>query len=276
MHPPSLPSGSPLYALTFSSAQSKEYICSEDDDGHTSPSVSASQYVTHELFYIHMRIQIVGNMDITTIKGIGRQYGKKLTDANITDIDDLRTMSVDRVAEATGISSQRLQEWQQRAYDLQVLTDIQGIGPTYSQRLHAQGITTPRELATADVCIADNMDVPKKRFKKWVQRARDMVEVGPEQPPIKKAVIAEAIGPDNASIHIHGDSATVTIKGTTHEQVPVFRGNGMDAIAQEHAIAVNVDSADHTHLWFNGQWHSNIPVKKEGLVDKIKRVLGIG
>lgn len=219
-----------------------------------------------------MRIQFVGTMDVTIIKGIGRRYGKKLNDAGINDVADLRGMHLDRVAEKTGISPERLQEWQERARGMQVLTDIQGIGPAYGQRLQKQGVTTPEELAAADICVADDVDVSEKRFRKWVERARAMVEEGPKA---KKAVVAEPIGPDNASIHITGDVATVTIKDTTHERVPVFHGDGMEGIAQDQKIAVNVDSADNTRLWFNGAWHTDVPVEKEGWLDKIKRMLGI-
>jgi predicted flap endonuclease-1-like 5' DNA nuclease len=212
-------------------------------------------------------------MDVTSIKGIGRQYGKKLNKAGITDIETLREVDVERIADRTGISAQRLEEWRQRARDIQMLTDIQGIGPAYSQRLHEQGVTTPEDLAVADPCMADDVDVSRKRFKKWVKAAREMV--GTEQPAAKKARVAEPIGPDNASIHVRGDEASVTIKGTTHERVPVFRGDGMEAIAQDQKMAVHMDSTGTAHLWFNETWHSNVPVKKEGLMDKIKRMLGI-
>lgn len=220
-------------------------------------------------------------MDVTSIKGIGRQYGKKLNDAGVTDIADLRNINIDQTADKTGISPERLKEWRQRARNKQLLTDIQGIGPAYSERLHEHGITTPEELAAGDLSTADDVDVSEKRFKKWRDRARAMTsapaEKKPEEKPrAKKARVAEPIGPDNASIHIKGDDATVTIRGTTHERVPVFRGDGMEGIAQDHKIAVNVDSAGHTRLWFNGQWHSDVPGEKEGLLDKIKRVLGLG
>ncbi|MBS3772857.1 MAG: DUF4332 domain-containing protein [Candidatus Thermoplasmatota archaeon] len=213
-------------------------------------------------------------MDVTSIKGIGRQYGKKLSKAGVKDVASLRNIDIEQTAKKTGIPAERLEEWQQRAREMQLLTDISGIGPTYSRRLHGQGITTPEELAAADICAtAKDIDVSEKRLEKWVERARSMVEA--ERPRAKKAVVAETIGPDNASIHIKGDTATVTIKGTIHERVPVFRGDGMEGIAQEQKIAVNVDSAGDTRLWFNGQWHINVPAEKEGFLDKVKRMLGI-
>ncbi len=220
-------------------------------------------------------------MDVTTIKGIGRQYEKKLNDAGINEVADLRSMNVNRVAKHTGISPDRLNEWQQRACDMRLLTDIQGIGPAYSQRLRQQGITTPEELAAADRCTADDVDVSEKRFNRWRDRARAMTgrmeeeKETAEPQRAKKARVAEPIGPDNASIHISGDVATVIIRDTTHEQVPVLRGDGMEDIAQDHDIAVNVDSAGATRLWFNGQWHTDVPIEKEGLLDRIKRMLGI-
>ncbi|MFO8132654.1 MAG: DUF4332 domain-containing protein [Thermoplasmatota archaeon] len=215
-------------------------------------------------------------MDVTSIKGIGRQYGKKLREAGINDVADLRTMQLDRIAKETGISTERLTEWQERARDMKLLTDIQGIGPAYSTRLHEQGITTPEELADADACVADDIDISQKRFRRWVKQARKMTAGKAEKPSVKKAVVAEPIGPDNASIHLQGDKATVTIKDTAHERVPVFRGDGMEGIAQDQKIAVHVDSAGAAHLWFNDTWHTHVPVEKEGLLDKLKRMLGIG
>ena len=213
-------------------------------------------------------------MDVTTIKGIGRQYGKKLNKAGVTDVADLRNMDIEGMSKKTGISAERLEEWRQQAREMQLLTDVQGIGPAYSQRLYKQGIRTPEELAAADICAtAKDIDVSEKRLTKWVERAQKMVKTA--QPKTKKAVVAEPIGPDNASIHIKGDEATVTIKGTAHEHVPVFHGDGMEAIAQDQKIAVHVDSTGTTHLWFNDAWHTSIPTKKEGFLDKIKRMLGI-
>jgi predicted flap endonuclease-1-like 5' DNA nuclease len=213
-------------------------------------------------------------MDVTTIKGIGRQYGKKLNKAGATDVADLRNMDIEGMSQKTGISAERLEDWQQRARDMKLLTDVPGIGPTYSQRLHKQGITTPEELAAADICAtAKDIDVSKKRLTKWVEIAQKMVET--TQPKAKKAVVAEPIGSDNASILIKGDEAIVTIKGTVHDCVPVFHGDGMETIAQDQKIAVHVDSTGTTHLWFNEVWYTNVPVKKEGFLDKIKRMLGI-
>ena len=213
-------------------------------------------------------------MDVTTIKGIGQQYKKKLNKARVMDVADLRSMDIKDMSKKTGISAERLKEWQQYACDMKLLTDVQGIGPTYSKRLHKQGITTPEELAAADICAtAKNIQVSEKRLTKWVEIAQKMVETA--QPKAKKAVVAEPIGPDNASIHIKGDEALVTIKGTIHESVPVFHGDGMEAIAQDQKIAVHIDSTDTTHLWFNDTWHTNVPMKKEGFLDKIKRMLGI-
>ncbi|MFB6119164.1 alpha/beta fold hydrolase [Halosegnis sp.] len=56
------------------------------------------------------------------------------------------------------------------------LTDINGIGPAYAERLREAGVTSVDALADAEVvALADAADVPVGRLEGWITQARDMV-----------------------------------------------------------------------------------------------------
>ena len=53
-----------------------------------------------------------------------------------------------------------------------VLSDINGIGPTYADRLAAQGITTFAGLAASDAAaLAESISVPESRVALWIEQA---------------------------------------------------------------------------------------------------------
>jgi len=52
------------------------------------------------------------------------------------------------------------------------LTEINGIGPTYADRLIAHGVTTFAELAGSDVSsLSEAISVPESRVTTWIQEA---------------------------------------------------------------------------------------------------------
>jgi len=212
----------------------------------------------------------MGIMKVTELKGIGPAYEKKLRKAGIKNLYDMREMNIKKVSKISGINENLLGKWKEEAMNVKLLTDIKGIGNEFRKKLERRGIRTVGDLANADKSIAERMGISEKRFAAWVREARKII---PKTKKAKRAVVAEEIGPDNASIKLRGKVAEVKIKEKVHENVPVFRGDIYD-MAEGKNIAVNVDSSGKIKLWFNGRWHDNVPAVEETFWGKIKRMFG--
>jgi predicted flap endonuclease-1-like 5' DNA nuclease len=213
----------------------------------------------------------MGIMNLTDIKGIGETSAKKLKKAGVTSIQDLREINIKKLERISGFGATRLQKWQKEARSLKLLSDIKGIGPTYQLKLEKLGITTIENLAQANHRDATDIGVSQKRFTDWLQQAKVMV--GPSKPVAKKAVVAENIDEHNTAITVKGKIAQVKIKEKVHNNVPVFRGAGMEELAINERIAVHLDSTGVLRLWFNQTWHDNIPFSEENLWQRIKRMI---
>jgi predicted flap endonuclease-1-like 5' DNA nuclease len=99
----------------------------------------------------------VDRMPIEDVEGIGPASGERLAAAGIKTTDDLlaagaRPYDRERIAEATGISSERIREW----VDKIDLMRVPGVGPQYSDLLVAAGVGSPAELARRN---AANLEV---------------------------------------------------------------------------------------------------------------------
>jgi predicted flap endonuclease-1-like 5' DNA nuclease len=99
----------------------------------------------------------VDRMPIEDVEGIGPASGERLAAAGIKTTDDLLTAGArpydrERIAEATGISSDRIREW----VDKIDLMRVPGVGPQYSDLLVAAGVGSPAELARRN---AANLEV---------------------------------------------------------------------------------------------------------------------
>ncbi|ADQ68533.1 poly(R)-hydroxyalkanoic acid synthase, class III, PhaC subunit [Halogeometricum borinquense DSM 11551] len=53
------------------------------------------------------------------------------------------------------------------------LEDITGIGPAYATRLRESGIETFEDLASAEVSIAEQIDVSESQFQQWIDEANE-------------------------------------------------------------------------------------------------------
>lgn len=87
-------------------------------------------------------------MNVVDMEGVGPAYAEKLVAAGCRTTDDLLAKGGTRagrqqLAEATGLSTERILEWVNRAD----LYRIKGVGSEYSDLLETAGVDTVAELA---------------------------------------------------------------------------------------------------------------------------------
>ncbi len=213
----------------------------------------------------------MGTMKITEIKGIGQSYEKKLRKAGIKTIYDLREMNIKKTSKLSGIGEQLLKKWKDESMKMLLLTDVKGIGNEFRKKLEKHGITTIEKLAGADKKTASKIGIPESRFTRWIKEAKKMTAKKEVKTAAKRAVVAEEIGPGNASITVKGKRAVVKIKEKVHENVPVFRGNIGDVV-KDKAIAVNIGNSGKIKLWFDGRWYEDVPAREETLWGRMKKI----
>ena len=211
-------------------------------------------------------------MNITEIKGIGKVYAKKLKKAGITQIEDLREMDVEDIAKKSKIGLLLLTKWKKEAAQINILRDIKGIGPSFQKKLEKKGIKSINDLASADAHIlAKKTGISVKKIEKWINDAKELTK----KRIVKRAVVAEKIGPENAHIHVKEGMALVKIKEKIHHNISIFNA-GEEKKAQNKDIAVIMGKQGDAKLWFKGKWYNNIPLTREkmGLLDKMKKIFG--
>jgi hypothetical protein len=135
-----------------------------------------------------------------------------------------------------------------------LLRDIKGIGIVYEKQLNEAGIVTLDDIVLTDVRdIAQKTGITTARLKDWKKEAKRKVRY-------KHAEIAEDMKAI-AHIEITDDTAQVTIKDVTHENVAVHRGMFEDLKQTITKEKIAVFFQDPPRLWFNGLWYDDIPVK---------------
>jgi len=129
--------------------------------------------------------------DLEEIGGLGPTDAERLREAGITTIRDLASADVETVAEAAEVDESEADAWLTQARDdfvglqetedlevaeedLQDVESIDGIGPTYAERLREAGIESVAALSGADVeTVADAAGVSESRAGDWLDQARE-------------------------------------------------------------------------------------------------------
>lgn len=151
-------------------------------------------------------------MDIHEVKGIGPATVKKLQNAGVNNLDDLRNMDVDQVAKRTGIQNRRLNEWRLEARMIKVLEDVKGIGPAAKRKLQKADIHSVEDLARASIHeLAHQTSIAKERAKKWQQDARRLLKQTEAELSRKQAALKQRGG--QAVKQSREQAATATKKG---------------------------------------------------------------
>jgi len=131
--------------------------------------------------------------DLEEIRGVGPTYAERLRDSGVATIHELAETDPGLVADVTDARQADAEAWVEaareeladtRGIDVQEDTEdaaaevtvetIDGIGPTYADRLREAGIDTPDELAAASIeDVADAADVSETRAEDWIAKARE-------------------------------------------------------------------------------------------------------
>ena len=92
------------------------------------------------------------------------------------EMDERLATIEDRLAELSP-GEEATEETDPEATDEGSLDEISGLGPTYRDRLEAEGIETLRDLAEKDPeDVADAAKTSQSRARQWVERAEDRLE----------------------------------------------------------------------------------------------------
>ena len=126
------------------------------------------------------------NDDLTQIQGIGPSYQQKLQAAGITRFAHLAATSnaeFDRILQPRSFQKLAYEGWRQQAQQLSLqpaaaddLTQIQGIGSVFAQKLRAAGMSSFAQLAAqspeqlATICQAP--DWRKPDYQSWIYQAQ--------------------------------------------------------------------------------------------------------
>lgn len=125
--------------------------------------------------------------------------------------------------------------------DIDPVTAVEGIGPTYGEKLAALGIETTQDLWQADtVQIAAELDTEAKRVESWQQRAELMAisGIGPQYAELLERVDVETI-PGLASED--AEALTARIQDKEADLVQSIQGNPITQTRVERWIAMARD-----------------------------------
>ncbi|WP_435348873.1 class III poly(R)-hydroxyalkanoic acid synthase subunit PhaC [Haloarchaeobius sp. HRN-SO-5] len=139
-----------------------------DEDGEVARAV-----VKHDARAIQTFFEDV--LDVTVDLDVGPE-GIAVT---VVSADGATTSVIENVGEAlrTEVEDAVRERDHAAAYDLE---DIEGIGPAYAGRLREAGIESVTTLAGADeALVAEAADASKTLARRWIDRARDVVDVEP-------------------------------------------------------------------------------------------------
>lgn len=130
-------------------------------------------------------------MKITEIEGIGQVFADKLKNAGVATVEDLLVEGGTKsgrknLAEKTGIEESKILTW----VNMADLFRIKGVGPQFSELLHAAGVDTIKELKNrnAENLYARLVEVQKEkkitRAVPALSQVSDFIKQAGALPPI--------------------------------------------------------------------------------------------
>lgn len=113
-----------------------------------------------------------------TLEDVDESAVEALAETGIETLSDLADARAETVADVADTTEERAEEWVDAAvaHEGEGVSDLEGVGQTYTERLADAGIRTQAQLArTSAHEVAEAADVGEDQAVAWVQRARDDV-----------------------------------------------------------------------------------------------------
>lgn len=156
-------------------AEATEVAVAETTDA-TREAVETSEAVTEDAVDdLQVRIDEASD-EFAALEDVDETAVEGLAATGIETLSDLATAHSEAVADASDVTEDAAEEWIDAAvaYEGDAVSDLEGVGETYSHRLAAAGIRTQDQLArTSAHEVAEVAEVAEDRAVEWVQRAQD-------------------------------------------------------------------------------------------------------
>ncbi|WP_254542935.1 class III poly(R)-hydroxyalkanoic acid synthase subunit PhaC [Halomarina pelagica] len=120
-------------------------------------------------------VQVAGDeADVESVDDIGPTYAERLREAGIETRADLREADAETVAEVAEVGISRVENWLEQVGGETGVESVDGIGPTYAERLREAGIETRADLREADAeTVAEVAEVGVSRAETWLEQVGD-------------------------------------------------------------------------------------------------------
>ncbi|HEV8359165.1 MAG TPA: helix-hairpin-helix domain-containing protein [Candidatus Thermoplasmatota archaeon] len=240
---------------------------------------------------------------LTDIKGIGDATAKRLRDAGVKTVHDLRAIDVADVAAKTGLKAETLRAWRDEAARVLEggvesaartaeqagrsastvrldLSDIRGLGEASAKKLREAGVRTVEDLRHVDVeDLAKRTGIKASSLEGWRNEAARLLERSVDL--AARATVAGARRAEEAAVVLkdRATTAKVRLEGVMHENFPIITAKLEESQAEiaktieENAVLLK-EQADTAWVRVEGEWHKNVPIFKEKLAEGEKAAKG--
>jgi transposase-like protein len=148
---------------------------------------------------------------LTDIKGIGDATAKKLRDAGVRTVEELRAINVEDIAQRTGLKPAQLQGWRDEAARA-LAQGVEAAAQATSQ--------AAEEAEKAAVVLRDRATTAKVRLHGVLHENFPIITAKLDE---SQAEVSRTIQENAVLLKEQADTAWVRIEGEWHKNVPLFK-----------------------------------------------------
>lgn len=150
-------------------------------------------------------------IDLTDIKGIGEATAKRLREAGVRTVEELRSVNVGEIAEKTGVRAETLRRWRDEAARL-LEEGVEAVASTAER--------ASREAAQRAVLLRDRATTARVRAEGVLYENLPIITAKVSE---SQAEVAKTIRENAVLLKEKADTAWVQIEGVWHKNVPIFK-----------------------------------------------------